>query len=138
LVSFFVGINIPINYGGNKTSMINSAVEKVQLYNHKFSSEMEKLSGKTLQLVTKIDEFVERVELISNELLPQTNEAFKAAESDYVVNKIDFVNVLNAENMILKTEISLAEAKTEYYKTISELNYLVGTDITKTNFETEK
>jgi len=137
LVSFFVGISIPINYGGNKSSMINSAAEKIQLYNHKYTSELEKLSGKTLQLVTKADEFVERVELISNKLLPQTNEAFKAAQSDYIVNKIDFVNVLNAENRILMTEISLAETKAEYYKTISELNYLVGTDIT-TNFETEK
>jgi outer membrane protein TolC len=66
--------------------------------------------------------------IVAQKLLPQAEQSLNAALTDYQVNKIDFVNVVNAENDILKIKTDLAEIRTEYNKNIADLEFLIGTN----------
>ena len=70
-----------------------------------------------------------RESLVSNSLLPQSEQLLKAALADYQVAKIDFVNVIKAENDILTIKTDLAKIRAEYYKKLAELEFLTGNRI---------
>ena len=71
--------------------------------------------------------------LISETLLLQAKQALEASLADYQVDRIDFVNVINAENDILKIKTDLLKIRTDYSKNVAQLEFLVGTEINESN-----
>ncbi len=59
----------------------------------------------------------------------------QAALADYQVGRIDFVNVINAENDILKIKTELIKIRTDYVKNIAKLEFLIGTNIENSNID---
>ncbi len=57
----------------------------------------------------------EQIKLYRYSLLPQAEQSFKASEIGYLAGKVDFLNLLESERMILMI-------KTGYHKAISDLN----------------
>ena len=62
-------------------------------------------------------------------MLPQAYQAYQAAIADYQVNKIDFVNVMKAEDDILKIKTGLAKLRTGFSIQMAQLEYLTGTPL---------
>jgi len=50
--------------------------------------------------------------------------------ADYQVNKIDFVNVIKAEDDILKIKTELAKLRTNYTIQVAQLEFLTGSRLT--------
>ena len=71
--------------------------------------------------------------MISDTLLPQTEQSLQASLADYQVGRVDFVNVINAESDILKIKTDLIKIRTEYSINVSQLEFLVGTEINDSN-----
>ncbi len=132
-VDFFsvvVGISLPINYGGNKTELVNKAIHLSTLYNEQYNLTIQKLQQTFGTFNSKLLELANREELITKQLLPQAKQVYDAAIADYQVGKIDFVNVIKAENDILNIKTELAKIRTDYYKNLFTIEYLVGTELT--------
>ena len=132
-LSVVVGISLPVNYGGKKSEKINEAVFMQNLYRDQYQSSLQSLSQSFGKITAKINELQSREDLISNSLLPQAEQSLQAALADYQVGKIDFVNVINAENDILKIKIELVKIRTEYFKNLAQLEFLTGKEIIKNN-----
>ena len=49
--------------------------------------------------------------------------------ASYQVNEIDFINVIDAEDLLFKIETNLYKLKTDYLKQIADLEFLVGTSL---------
>ncbi len=128
LVSFVVGITLPINYGGNKTAKIEKAKYLQQLYGEQFNSSLQILQQSFGKINAKLSELAAREKLIVSSLLPQAEEAYKSSIADYQVGKIDFANVIKAENDIIKINTELAKVRTDYRVLIVKLEFLSGTD----------
>jgi len=129
-LSVVVGITIPINYGGNKTEKVNRAINLQSFYNDQYNSTLQNLQQSFGNINAKISELESREKLITKSLLPQAEQSYKASISDYQVGKIDFVNVIKAENDILNIKTELAKVRVDYSKTISQLEYLSGKQLT--------
>ncbi len=127
--SVLVGISLPINYGGKKTEQINRAVHLGSLYNEQYNLAVQKLQQTFGTVNSKLLEMFNREELITDQLLPQAQQAYKAAIADYQVGKIDFANVIKAENDILNIKTELAKIRTDYYKNLFTIEYLAGTEL---------
>ncbi|NOX17772.1 MAG: TolC family protein [Chlorobi bacterium] len=133
LFSVLLGVSLPINYGGNKSAKINEAEHLQTLYKEQYSSSLQSLSRSFGKINAKLKELREREKLIAGTLLPQADDALEAAMADYQVGKIDFVNVIKAEDQILKIKTDLAKIRTEYSKDIAQLEFLIGAKITLNN-----
>ncbi len=128
-----VGISLPLGYGGKYTSQIKEAQYLQTLYKEQYQSSVQTLTQSFGKIVAKLHELQKRDKLISKTLLLQAEHSLQASLADYQVGRIDFVNVINAENDILKIKTDLLKIRTEYSKNIVSLEFLVGTKINESN-----
>ena len=131
--SVVVGISLPLGYGGKYSSKIDEAKYLQSFYREQYNYSIQLLNKSFGKIVAKLHELQNRDKLISKTLLHQAEQALQSSLSDYQVGKIDFVNVINAENDILKIKTDLIKIRTEYSKSIAHLDFLVGTN----NYEKE-
>ncbi len=128
-----VGITLPLGYGGGYSSKVEEAQYLQSFYREQYSSSVQSLNQSFGKIVAKLHELQIREKLISETLLPQTEQALQASLADYQVGRVDFVNVINAESDILKIKTDLIKIRTEYSKNVAQLEFLVGTEIIDSN-----
>jgi len=132
-LSVVVGITLPLGYGGGYSSKVEEAQYLQSFYREQYSSSVQSLNQSFGKIVAKLHELQIREKLISETLLPQTEQALQASLADYQVGRVDFVNVINAESDILKIKTDLIKIRTEYSKNVAQLEFLVGTEIIDSN-----
>jgi outer membrane protein TolC len=125
-----VGVSIPLGYGGSIKAAVNKTRYLQDFYGQQFHSSLQILRQSFGKINAKIDELRSREKLLDKTLLPQTIQAYQAAMADYQVNKIDFVNVIKAEDDILKIKTELAKLRTNYTIQIAQLEFLTGSRLT--------
>ena len=67
--------------------------------------------------------------MLSELTLLQARQNFNAALAGYQVGDVDFVNVIEAVNQMLETELDIYRIRKEYLIQKSKLSFLAGTDI---------
>ncbi len=127
LLGVMVGVTIPINYGGNKTAKVNSARYQQDAYQQQYQFSLQVLQQTFGALRARMNVLQNRETLLTKTLLPQAIQSYQAALADYQVNKIDFVNVMKAEDQVLKIKTELANIRTSYNKNQAKLEFLSGT-----------
>ena len=75
-----------------------------------------------------IDHFEDRIKIFEEGLLPQAQQNFNSALASYQVDEVDFINVIDAQDQMLKLETNLYRLKIDYLKLVSELEFLTGTE----------
>lgn len=128
-LSVVVGISLPLGYGGKYSSKVKEAQYLQSFYREQYSLSIQSLNQSLGKITAKLNELQIRDKLIDDRLLPQAEQALQASLAEYQVGRIDFVNVMNAENDILKIKIDLIKIRTEYLKNIVQLEFLVGRKI---------
>ena len=63
---------------------------------------------------------------IENEMLPGAREAFAAAEEAYRSGKLEYLDVLDAQQALFETEMQWIEVLSELHQAIAEIERLVG------------
>ncbi len=128
-----VGISIPVNYGGKKTAKIKKAKYLQEEYIQQYNTSIQTLRQNFGKLTSLLESLKERESLLAETLLPQSIQSYKASLADYQVNKIDFVNVIQAEDNILKVKTSIAKLRTNYKKKLAQIEFLSGKNIIQIN-----
>ncbi|MGA8265160.1 MAG: TolC family protein [Ignavibacteriaceae bacterium] len=126
-LSFSVGISLPINYGGKISSKVQEANSIQELYTEQYNTAFQNLNGMFGTAVTDLNSIKDRINLFETGLLPQAHQNLSSALSSYQVNKVDFINVIDAQNQLYMIETKLYKLKTDYLKKIAELEFLTGT-----------
>ena len=129
LLGVAVGVTIPINYGGNKTAKVNRARFQQDAFSQQYQHSLQVLQQHFGAINSQMSALKKRETLLTTTLLPQALQSYQAALADYQVNKIDFVNVMRAEDQILKVKTELANIRTSYSKNLSKLEFLSGTQL---------
>lgn len=135
LFSFIVGVTLPLGYGGSNFSKSEEAKYLQKFYRDQYSASVQSLNQSLVKIIAKINELKIRNKLISETLLPQTEQSLQAALADYKVGSIDFINVINAENEILTIKIELIKIRAEHADNIAQLEFLVGTELNESDVE---
>ncbi|MEE9499779.1 MAG: TolC family protein [Candidatus Omnitrophota bacterium] len=77
----------------------------------------------------KITTYKDIVSLYKTALVPQTEQAFDAARLAYETGKVDFLNWLDSERVLLQTRLAYYKAMVDYEKSIAYLERVVGRDL---------
>jgi len=128
-LSFVVGISLPLNYGGKISSRVEESETMQKLYDEQYNMSLQMLQSSFGSAVAKINSLKERIELIEQGSLIQANENLKTTLTSYQVGQVDFLNVIDAQNSLLKIENDLYRLKTDYLNEIVELEFLTGTEL---------
>ncbi len=124
-----VGVTIPLGYGGSIKAEVNKSRYLQDYYGQQFHSSLQVLQQSFGKINAKVNELRIREKLLEKTMLPQAYQAYQAAIADYQVNKIDFVNVMKAEDDILKIKTGLAKLRTGFSIQMAQLEYLTGTQL---------
>jgi cobalt-zinc-cadmium efflux system outer membrane protein len=125
--SVMVGISIPINYGGKVSSKIEETESMQKLYDEQYDLSLQVLRSSFGSSIAKLNSLKERIKLISEGSLIQATENLKTTLTSYQVGQVDFLNVIDAQNSLLKIENDLYRLKTDYLNEIAEIEFLTGT-----------
>ncbi|MCJ7554857.1 MAG: TolC family protein [Ignavibacteriaceae bacterium] len=132
-ISFFVGISLPLNYGGKVSSKVEETETMQKLYDEQYNMSLQILQSSFGSAIAKINSLKERIKLIEEGSLIQANENLKTTLTSYQVGQVDFLNVIDAQNSLLKIENDLYRLKTDYLNEIAELEFLTGTEFYQEN-----
>lgn len=71
----------------------------------------------------------EQIKLYQYSLLPQAEQSFKASEMGYLSGKVDFLNLLESERMILMIKTGYHKAISDLNKSLAKLERIVGKEL---------
>tara|TARA_B100000315_G_C14527781_1_gene564670 strand:+ start:173 stop:1429 length:1257 start_codon:yes stop_codon:yes gene_type:complete len=77
----------------------------------------------------KIITYKDIISLYKTALLPQTKQAYQAAKTSYETGKVDFLNWLDAERILLQTRLAYYKAIIDYQKSFAYLERIIGKDL---------
>jgi outer membrane protein TolC len=132
-ISFSLGISLPLNYGGKVSSKVEETESMQKFYQEQYNMSLQMLQSVFGSAVAKINSIKERIKLIEEGSLIQANKNLKTTLTSYQVGQVDFLNVIDAQNSLLKIENDLYRLKTDYLNELAELEFLTGTEFLKEN-----
>jgi outer membrane protein TolC len=77
----------------------------------------------------KISTYEDIISLYKTALIPQTEQSFEVARIGYESGKVDILNWLDAERVLLQTRLAYYKAMVDYQKSIAYLERIVGKDL---------
>ena len=70
-----------------------------------------------------------KIALYEDRLVPQAEELVGASETAYTAGTIDFLSLIDAQQMLLRYQLLLERARATHQQRLAELEMLVGTDL---------
>jgi cobalt-zinc-cadmium efflux system outer membrane protein len=121
-----LGVSLPLNYGGKVSSKVQETESMQNLYDEQYNMSLQVLRSSFGSSIAKLNSLKERIKLMGEGSLIQAKENLKTTLTSYQVGQVDFLNVIDAENSLLKIENDLYRLKTDYLNEIAELEFLTG------------
>ena len=120
-----VGINIPIQFG--KRSAATQEAEATYLANElSYRNTENNVKAEIRDLHAELDNVGRTLDLYDQGLLVQSQSALESALSAYSTGKLDFLNLLDSERMLLQARLGYVEQQSNYDKTLAALERAVG------------
>ncbi len=123
-----VSVNVPIWFG-----KLGSQVKEKKAYLESSKKSYENIENsvdyEVEDLYFKITTYRDIVLLYKTALVPQAEQAFEAARTGYETGKVDFLNWLDAERILLQTRLAHYKTIVDYQKSIAYLERVVGRDL---------
>ncbi len=123
-----IGINIPIWRGKLHASEAEAAI-KIEASRESYKNVENKTLSRVNELFFEVKTASEEVNLYKYSLLPQAEQSLKASEVGYLAGKVDFLNLLDSERMLLQIKIGYFKAIADLGKSIAQLERIVGKEL---------
>jgi outer membrane protein TolC len=123
--SVMAGINLPIWLGGRKAAQRESTE---LLTASRFALEDTEISvrAEVADLLNQLAVTAQSLNLYQNGLLTQAQSSLESAIASYGTGRLDFLDLLDAERMLLNLELSYVREKADYMKQRTALERAVG------------
>jgi outer membrane protein TolC len=125
-----LSINLPLWWGRSGASVNEAKARYRSALNQRQNSENELLSRLEMVLY-QFREAQRKIGLYQDALLPRAQQALNVTQTAFATDKVDFLNLIDAQRTYLEFELSLERAKSNYAGRLAELEMLVGREIPK-------
>ena len=123
-----IGINIPLWRGKYDAAEAEAAI--------RLTADQKRLEGVKNDTAARINEYYHEIKtyedqlaLYKHSLIPQAEQAFKASEVGYLSGKVDFLNLLESERVILQIKTGYFKNLSDSRKSLAQLERMVGQDL---------
>jgi outer membrane protein TolC len=121
-------INIPI-WQQKRSARVVSASKMVQAQKHAYQSLLNRTLFEIEDNLFKIQTARETFLLYQNVLIPQAEQSLKSAEAGYITGIGNFLDLLDAERVLLKIQFGYWKAYADYLKRIADMERAVGIEL---------
>ena len=125
-----VSINLPLWIGKNRARIASAAYQKTA------AQLMLENRGKTLdadirQTLFKLRDADRKINLYKESLIPKAEQSLEVTRKAYEAGQLEFINLIDAERMLLEFELSHERALADHLIARAELSKLTGIDLLK-------
>lgn len=123
-----IGINIPIWRGKLRASEAEAAI-KIEASQEGYKNIENETLSRVNELFFEVKTASEEVNLYKYSLLPQAEQSLKASEIGYLAGKVDFLNLLDSERMLLRIKTGYFKSVADLGKSLAQLERVVGKNL---------
>ena len=121
-------INIPL-WRKKLSSQVQSATKMVTAQKNTYKSILNQTLFEIEDNLFKIETARETTNLYRNVLIPQAEQSLESAEVGYITGVVNFLDLLDAERVLLKIQFGYWKSYTDYVKRIADMERAVGIDL---------
>ena len=132
-----VGINIPLWRKRLRASEAEEAT-KLKASEDLYRNAENETFSRVNELYFEVKTVEDQIKLYQYSLLPQAEQSFKASEIGYLAGKVDFLNLLESERMVLMIKTSYHKTISDLRKSLARLERVVGKEFVDTEMMEEE
>ena len=126
--SFRLSINLPIYSRGKQSKAVEQRNSEYFQRKHLFNDTLRSVQATIARNLAQYQASREQVSLYGTAIIPQAQQTVSAMLSGYQVNKVDFLNVLNAQITLYNAQISYWEVLSRAKQSLAKLAASVGSE----------
>lgn len=126
--SVSLSINIPLNYGGKRSSASDEAESLERMYTAQYESALQSLQKMFGTSAATLLSIRDRLNLLETGLLPQASQALNASLAGYQVGEVDYLSVLDNQVKLFQIEDDVYRLRANYWKELANIEFLTGTE----------
>ncbi len=123
-----LSINVPL-WRKKLSSQVRSAAKMVTAQKNVYKSILNQTLFEIEDNFFKIETARETTDLYRNVLIPLSEQSLKSAEVGYITGAVNFLDLLDADRVLLKIQFGYWKAYTDYLKRIADMERAVGTEL---------
>ncbi len=120
-----IGVTLPIWFG-KLNAQVKEKEATLESRKSSYQDAENYVKYEVEDLYFKIVTYKDIILLYKTALIPQTEQAFEAARTGYESGKVDFLNWLESERVLLQTRLAYYKAIVDYQKSIAYLERVIG------------
>jgi outer membrane protein TolC len=120
-----VSINLPIWYKKYKSAG-EEALARFSAAEKDYRNKENNLYYEIKSALYKFRDAKRKINLYRDALIPKGEQSLRAVEASYKVGKIDFLNLIDAQRLLLEFRLSLERALSNQAKYLAEIERLMG------------
>jgi cobalt-zinc-cadmium efflux system outer membrane protein len=128
LMTFRLGFNLPIYSSSKQDKAIEQRSSNYFTTKHVFNESLRTIQSDVTRYHAYYNASRDQVSLYGSAIIPQAQQTVSAMLSAYQVNKVDFLNVLNAQLVLYNAQISYWEAMSNAKRALANLAATVGSE----------
>lgn len=123
--SFSVGVNLPI-FRRKYDAGVLEASERFLAAREGYRDLVNSVEVSVRSVGFRIGTIQDQMDLFEDALLPQTEQALHSSEAAYATGTIGVLDLLDSERVLLDVRLGLAQLRSDYLKSLSEMERAVG------------
>jgi outer membrane protein TolC len=128
VMSFRLGFNLPIYSGSKQDKEIEQRTSTYFGRKYAFNESLRVIQADVAKNHARYHAASDQVSLYESAIIPQAQQTVSAMLSGYQVNKVDFLNVVNAQLALYNAQISYWEALSNAKQSLAFLAAAVGSE----------
>jgi outer membrane protein TolC len=126
--SFTVGLNLPI-WLGKRNAAVREAEATISTHTLAYENLENKVRAEIRDVSYRLELSDRTLDLYEQGLLAQAESSLQSALASYRTGKLDFLNLLDAERMLLSLNLGYVKEQASYQKQIAELERAAGGEL---------
>jgi outer membrane protein TolC len=126
-----IEMNLPIFFKSNQERKVAEAYADVRSTQAKYDNAQNEIFYMIADMGSMAQRLERKIELYRTGIIPQAQLQIDTAMSAYMVNKADFMTLLDSRMKLYRYELDYHEALTDYEKSLAAIEAAVGMDISR-------
>jgi len=128
-----ISMNLPIYFWRKQRKQVQQSRLLSSRVEESYRDTQNQIDSRLEATLSELRKNKELAELYKEGIVPQAAQSLESALIGYQTDKIDFLTLINNQMTLFKLELEYTRIVSAYYKTIAELEFIVGTPLQTTS-----